>query len=70
MSIVHYYSSTSEEHTPSLVQAEKATREEVMNSEDCDDEVAITKEVHNNAARTLKQMALAAKCHPGLRSTS
>ena len=41
--IVYYYSSTSEERIPSPVQAEKVTREEVMSSEDGDDEVAITK---------------------------
>ena len=53
----HYYSSTSEEHTPSPVQAEKVTGEEVMSSDDSNDEVAITKEVHSSVARTLKQMA-------------
>ena len=68
--IVHYYSSTSEERTPLPVQAEKVTGKEVMSSEDGDDEVAITKEVHSSAARTLKQMAKSTKRHPGLRSTS
>ena len=52
--IVHYYSSTSEERTPLPVQAEKVTGKEVMSSEDGDDEVAITKEVHSSVARTLK----------------
>ena len=52
------------------MQAKKVTEEEVMSSEDGDDEVEIIKEVHSSATRTLKQMVESTKRHPGLRSTS
>ena len=68
--IVHYYSSTSKEHTSSPVQAEKVTWEEVMSFEDGDDEVEITKEVHSSVVRTFKQMAESAKRRPRLQSSS
>ena len=68
--ISHYYSSTSEEHTPSPVHAKTQARQDVMSSQDADDEVAITQEIHSTAARTLKQMAQSAKRRPGLHITS
>ena len=62
--ISHYYSSTSKEHTPSPGQADKQARQ------DAEEEVAITKEIHHTAARTLKQMAQSAKRRPRLSNTS
>ena len=71
MEISHYYSSTFEEQTPSpQVQVQKKTWEKEVSSNDEHSDIAITKEIQSSAARTVRQMAQAAKQRPGLRRTS
>ena len=74
--IAHYYSSTESDN---LTVSKLTTKKKVQTSgkkvasappepiEDDDDDLEVVKEVQHTAARTLRQMAEAAKRRPGLR---